>query len=107
MENRPITRKSKTIEYALNCGKMYVTIAYDSKNPVEVFITKGHNGFCGSCIAAGLGRLCFLSLHGGIGKEDIIKQLKGITCENGIWEDGIFNASCIDVLAKALEYEGS
>jgi len=54
-----------------------------------------------------IGRLISLALRSGIGREQIVKQLKGVRCPNQSWEKGGRIYSCADAIAKAIErYSG-
>ncbi len=93
-----------TIETRTGCGKLYVTINEDEKkNPFEVFAQLGKSGGCAASQTEAIGRLTSLCLRSDISWEQIIKQLKGITCDRfyGFGKDKIL--SCADAVAKAIE----
>ena len=88
------------------CGTLYITLNRDDEgNVVESFIHTGKGGICQANTSA-VNRLVSLSMRSGVKTDEIIDQLKGITCgactkamSNGIKLDGI---SCPDILARTL-----
>jgi len=92
------------------CGKFYVTLNRDPRNGkiIETFVNV-KNGLCKSNVDANT-RLISLCLRNDIPMEDVIEQLKGISCAactNTLAKgnkkiDGI---SCPDIMAKLLEKE--
>lgn len=86
------------------CGNLYVTVNEDeSGKPFEVFTNIGKAGGCASSQAEAIGRLISLSLRSGVEPDEIIKQLKGISCHQPSWADEGRILSCSDAIAKALE----
>lgn len=95
------TRLMKT-----GCGNLYVTINRDEKNkPFEVFTNIGKAGGCAASQAEAIGRLISLALRSGIEPEEIVKQLKGISCHAPVWSSNGKITSCSDAIAKAIEAE--
>lgn len=88
------------------CGTLYITLNRDDDgNVVESFIHTSKGGICQANTSA-VNRLVSLSMRSGVKTDEIIDQLKGITCgactkamSNGIKLDGI---SCPDILARTL-----
>lgn len=88
------------------CGTLYITLNRDDEgNVVESFIHTSKGGICQANTSA-VNRLVSLSMRSGVKTDEIIDQLKGITCgactkamSNGIKLDGI---SCPDILARTL-----
>ncbi|GAB6183369.1 adenosylcobalamin-dependent ribonucleoside-diphosphate reductase [Thermodesulfovibrio hydrogeniphilus] len=96
-----VTRLMKT-----GCGNLYVTINKDeNNNPFEVFTNIGKAGGCAASQAEAIGRLISLALRSGIDPEQIVKQLKGISCYAPAWTAQGKITSCADAIAKALEAE--
>lgn len=96
-----VTRLMKT-----GCGNLYVTINKDEKNkPFEVFTNIGKAGGCAASQAEAIGRLISLALRSGIEPEEIVTQLKGISCHVPVWSGNGKITSCSDAIAKAIEAE--
>ena len=84
-------------------GNMYITINFDeNQQPFEVFGTLGKAGGCDSAQLEAISRLVSLALRSGISPEEVIAQLKGITCCPA-WDDGTLVRSGPDAVALALE----
>jgi ribonucleoside-diphosphate reductase alpha chain len=97
-EVRGVTRKMPT-----GCGSLYVTINEDHEGMFEVFTNMGKAGGCASSQAEAVSRLISLALRAGIKTEEIVRQLKGISCPMIAWWEGQKIHSCADALAKAIE----
>lgn len=103
-KKRPTVIKGATRFMKTGCGNLYVTVNEDENGkPFEVFTNIGKAGGCASSQAEAIGRLISLSLRSGIEPDEIIKQLKGISCHQHAWTDGGKILSCSDAIAKALE----
>jgi ribonucleoside-diphosphate reductase alpha chain len=86
------------------CGKIYITVNFDDGEPFEIFGNMGKAGGCASSQTEGLARMISMSLRAGIPPDNVIKQLKGISCHRPSWEPGGHPIlSCADAFAKALE----
>lgn len=86
------------------CGNLYVTISEDEKgNIFELFTSMGKAGGCASSQAEAIGRLVSLALRSNIEPEEIVNQLKGVSCHQPAWGEGGKIMSCSDAIAKALE----
>lgn len=89
------------------CGTLYITLNRDNDgNIVESFVQTSKGGICQGNIGA-VNRLISLNLRSGVKVDEIIDQLKGITCKactaliaKGEKLDGI---SCSDIISKTLE----
>jgi ribonucleoside-diphosphate reductase alpha chain len=102
--NRPkdtfgITHRIRTGE-----GTLYVTINHDEDGLCEVFTTIGKAGGNAAAQAEAISRLISLSLRSGMDVGEIIKQLKGISGPNPVWENGQLILSTPDAIGKALEH---
>ncbi|MDW7999131.1 MAG: TSCPD domain-containing protein, partial [Thermodesulfovibrio sp.] len=96
-----VTRLMKT-----GCGNLYVTINKDKDgNLFEVFTNIGKAGGCAASQAEAIGRLISLALRSGIEPQEIVKQLKGISCHAPVWSGNGKITSCSDAIAKAIEAE--
>ena len=108
----PVSRKSigtthgNTYCKKCACGTLYITLNRDDDgNVVESFIHTSKGGICQANTSA-VNRLVSLCMRSEVKTDEIIDQLKGITCgactkamSNGIKLDGI---SCPDILARTL-----
>jgi ribonucleoside-diphosphate reductase alpha chain len=93
------TRLTKT-----GCGNLYVTINEDENGyPFELFTSMGKAGGCAASQSEAIGRLVSLAFRSNIVPEEIVKQLKGISCHEPAWHSGGRILSCSDAIAKALE----
>ena len=84
-------------------GNMYVTINFrEEGKPFEVFTTLGKAGGCDSAQLEAISRLASLALRSGVGAEDVVEQLRGITC-CPFWDEGTLVRSGPDAVALALQ----
>lgn len=103
-KKRPSVIKGATRFMKTGCGNLYVTVNEDENGkPFEVFTNIGKAGGCASSQAEAIGRLISLSLRSNIEAEEIVKQLKGISCHQPSWYEGGRVLSCSDAIARALE----
>ncbi len=101
---RPELVRGVTLRMETGCGNLYVTINADEKGaPFEVFTHMGKAGGCAASQSEAIGRLVSLALRSNIAPEEIIKQLKGISCHQPAWHNGGRILSCSDAIAKAIE----
>jgi len=97
---RGSTRKIRT-----GCGNLYVTVNEDrGGNLFEIFNQIGKAGGCAASQSEAIGRLVSLAFRSGIDPEDIIRQLKGISCHAPVWYREGKILSCADAIAKAIEW---
>ena len=83
-------------------GNMYVTVNFDEeKTPFEVFSNLGKAGGCDSAQLEAISRLTSLALRSGIEPQDVIDQLRGITCCPA-WNEGELVKSGPDAVALVL-----
>lgn len=103
-KKRPSVIKGATRFMKTGCGNLYVTVNEDKNGrPFEVFTNIGKAGGCASSQAEAIGRLISLALRSNIGSEEIVKQLKGISCHQPAWTPEGRVLSCSDAIARALE----
>jgi ribonucleoside-diphosphate reductase alpha chain len=96
---RGTTRLMKT-----GCGHLYVTLNEDQDgNLFELFTHMGKAGGCAGSQAEAIGRLVSLAFRSNIEPDEIVKQLKGISCHSPTWTSGGRIASCSDALSQAIE----
>ena len=103
-KKRPDMTRGATRFMKTGCGNLYVTINEDEKGqPFEVFNHMGKAGGCAASQSEAIGRLVSLAFRSNIEPEEIVKQLKGISCHQPAWCDGGTIRSCSDAIAKAIE----
>ena len=103
-KKRPEVIRGTTRFMKTGCGNLYVTINEDESGHLfELFTSMGKAGGCASSQAEAIGRLVSLAFRSNIEPEEIIKQLKGISCHQPEWHNGGRILSCSDAIAKALE----
>jgi ribonucleoside-diphosphate reductase alpha chain len=94
------TRKIRT-----GCGNLYVTVNEDEDGSVfEIFNQIGKAGGCAASQSEAMGRLVSLAFRSGVEPEDVIRQLKGISCHTPVWYKEGKILSCADAVAKAIEW---
>jgi ribonucleoside-diphosphate reductase alpha chain len=103
-KKRPEVIKGLTRLMKTGCGNLYVTINEDESGHLfELFTSMGKAGGCASSQAEAIGRLVSLAFRSNIETDEIIKQLKGISCHQPTWCSGGKILSCSDAIAKAIE----
>ena len=100
--DRPASILGVTDRVRTGHGNMYVTITFDEDDkPFEVFTALGKAGGCDSANLEAVSRLASLALRAGIAPDQIIEQLRGITCCPA-WDDGNLIRSAPDAMASVL-----
>lgn len=103
-KKRPEVIKGTTRLMKTGCGNLYVTINEDEDgNLFELFTQMGKAGGCASSQAEAIGRLVSLALRSNIEPEELVKNLKGISCHSPAWANGGKISSCSDAISKAIE----
>jgi len=103
-KKRPEVINGRTRLMKTGCGNLYVTINEDENGHLfELFTSMGKAGGCAASQSEAIGRLVSLAFRSNIAPEEIIKQLKGISCHEPAWHSGGRILSCSDAIAKALE----
>jgi ribonucleoside-diphosphate reductase alpha chain len=108
-ERRPRARQDithgSTRKVRTGCGNIYVTVNEDEDGRLfEIFNQLGKAGGCAASQSEAIGRLVSLALRSGVEPEDVIKQLKGISCHMPVWHKEGKILSCSDAVAKAIEW---
>ena len=99
---RPTTVRGVTERVRTGHGTMFVTINFDGDgHPFEVFSTSGKSGGCDSANIDAISRLISLALRSGVDPDQIVEQLKGITCDP-VWDGGTLVRSPADAVSLAL-----
>jgi len=103
-KKRPEMIKGSTRLMKTGCGHLYITVNEDDKGHLfELFTSMGKAGGCASSQAEAIGRLISLALRSNIDPDEVVNQLKGISCHQPSWADGGKILSCSDAIAKAIE----
>jgi len=88
-------------------GTLYVIVNDDENGePFEVFGVLGKSGGCDSAQIEAIARLISLLLRSGVGVDEVVRQLKGITCCPK-WDRGVLVQSVPDAIAQVLEGEAT
>ena len=105
---RPTTLTGMTHRIRTGHGNMYVTVNLDEAgHPFEVFATVGKVGGCDAAQLDAISRLASMALRAGVDIEEVIHQLRGITCCPA-WDNGTLVRSGPDAMALALSrHKGS
>ena len=84
-------------------GKIYVTINEDEYGICEVFSTIGKAGGNAAAQSEAISRLISIALRSGVDPQELIRELKGISGPNPVWENGELILSTPDAIGKAME----
>lgn len=95
-----VTRKIKT-----GCGNLYVTINEDEEGrPFEIFTQIGKAGGCVASQCEAMGRMTSLALRSGTEAQEIVKQMRGISCHMSVGFGSSRVLSCADAMAQAMDW---
>jgi ribonucleoside-diphosphate reductase alpha chain len=95
-----ITRKMKT-----GCGNLYITINEDEEGrPCEIFTQIGKAGGCVSSQCEAMGRMTSLALRSGVEAQEIVTQMRGISCHLPVGFGAGKVSSCADAMAQAMDW---
>jgi ribonucleoside-diphosphate reductase alpha chain len=95
-----ITRKMKT-----GCGNLYITINEDEEGrPFEIFTQIGKAGGCVASQCEAMGRMTSLALRSGVEPQEIVSQMRGISCHLPVGFGAGKVASCADAMAQAMDW---
>ncbi len=103
VRERPETLNGFTTKIRTGYGHLYVTVTEFNGHPFEVFATIGKSGRSTTAKTEAIGRLVSLALRSGVKVEQIVAQLKGISGENPIFQEGGLVLSIPDAIARVLE----
>lgn len=102
-KERPEIIVGKTLKVKTGCGNIFVTVNFDEDGqPFEVFSAMGKAGGCASSQAEAISRTISLSLRSGVSIDEILKQLKGISCHMPFGFGPQKITSCSDAIARAI-----
>jgi len=98
---RPAQVQGVTERVRTGHGNMFITVNFRDGQPFEMFSNLGKAGGCDSAQQGAISRLVSLALRSGIDPEQVVDQLRGITCCPA-WDDGILVRSAPDAVALVL-----
>lgn len=98
----PDTVQGYTKKVFFGCGNLYLTINFDEKRcPVLVLAQLGKTGCCQRALLDALLRGINRQLEYGIDLDEIVHDLVGIRCDQGI--AGAGRLSCADAIGNELK----
>ncbi len=102
VRDRPMSLRGWTYRMQTGCGPLYVTINEDDDGLFELFTTMGKAGGCAASQSEAIGRMVSLAWRSGVEPEEVVKQLRDISCHahSGFGPTKIL--SCADAVAKAI-----
>jgi ribonucleoside-diphosphate reductase alpha chain len=103
VQERPETLDGFTTKIKTGYGHLYVTVTEYDRKPFEVFATIGKSGKSTTAKTEAIGRLVSLALRSGVKVDDIVDQLKGISGEHPVFQNGGLVLSIPDAIARVLE----
>jgi ribonucleoside-diphosphate reductase alpha chain len=103
VKERPETLGGYTTKIKTGYGYLYVTVTEFEGQPFEVFATIGKSGRSTTAKTEAIGRLASLALRSGVKVDDIVDQLKGISGEHPVFQNGGLVLSIPDAIARVLE----
>jgi len=103
VRERPETLDGFTTKIRTGYGHLYVTVTEFDGRPFEVFATIGKSGRSTTAKTEAIGRLVSLALRSGVEVKQIVDQLKGISGEQPIFQEGGLVLSIPDAIARVLE----
>ncbi|MGH7557994.1 MAG: adenosylcobalamin-dependent ribonucleoside-diphosphate reductase, partial [Gemmatimonadota bacterium] len=100
---RPAITSGVTERIRTGEGNLYITINEDEEGLSEVFASLGKAGGSAAAQSEAMCRLISLCLRSGLDPATIVKQLKGISGPNPVWDNGELILSAPDAIGRALE----
>ena len=100
---RPNVLEGFTEMIKTGMGNLYVSVSEYNNRPFELFAIIGKCGKSTTAKTEAIGRLISLAFRSGIKVDEIINQLKGISGEHTVFQEGGLVLSIPDAIAKVLE----
>ncbi len=100
---RPAITSGVTERIRTGEGNLYITINEDEEGLSEVFASLGKAGGSAAAQSEAMCRLISLCLRSGLDPATIVKQLKGISGPNPVWDNGELILSAPDAIGRARE----
>lgn len=84
------------------CGHLYLTVNFDSEGqPIQVLAQVGKTGCCQRALLEATYRSINRQLEKGVPLDEIVSDLVGIRCDQGLLGAG--RLSCVDAIGHALK----
>ena len=99
---RPSVLEGFTEMTKTGMGNLYVSVSEYKNRPFELFAIIGKCGKSTTAKTEAIGRLISLAFRSGIHVEEVIDQLKGISGEHAVFQEGGLVLSIPDAIAKVL-----
>lgn len=104
MEERevPDIVEGQTRKIRFGCGHLYLTVNVDAEGqPIQVLAQVGKTGCCQRALLEAVYRGINRQLEKGIPLDEIVHDLVGIRCDQGIL--GVGRLSCVDAIGHELK----
>jgi len=98
----PFSLYGMTYLIQTGCGPLVVIIIEDEHGLFKLFTKMGKTGDCAASQSEALGRMITLAWRSGVHPNEIIRQLKDISCHSHAGLDGNRVLSCPDAVATAI-----
>ncbi len=99
---RPVYIAGGTTRVRTAHGNLYVTVNLLEDKPLEVFAILGKAGSCDFANIEAMTRLVSINLQGGVPIEEIIGQLRNVTCHPYMVGSREENTSPADAISRVL-----
>jgi ribonucleoside-diphosphate reductase alpha chain len=100
---RPNVLEGFTEMIKTGMGNLYVSVSEYNNRPFELFAIIGKCGKSTTAKTEAIGRLISLAFRSGINVEEVVNQLKGISGEHAVFQEGGLVLSIPDAISKVLE----
>ncbi|HUP00882.1 MAG TPA: hypothetical protein VM737_05095, partial [Gemmatimonadota bacterium] len=100
---RPAITSGVTERIRTGDGNLYITVNEDEAGLCEVFASLGKAGGSAAAHSEAMCRLISLCLRSGIDPDALVRELKGISGPNPVWDNGELILSAPDAIGRALE----
>lgn len=100
---RPETLEGFVTKIKTGLGHLYVTVTEFNGRPFEVFAIIGKSGKSTTAKTEAIGRLISLALRTGVKVEEVVRQIKGISGEHAVFQNGGLVLSIPDAIGRVLE----
>lgn len=96
--------RSSTYKQRTGCGSLYTTIVVDDDLSIlTVICNLGKSGGCAQANTELASRLLTQALENGADPKELVKQLRGLKCNNPGYQGADEILSCSDAIGRSLE----